>query len=197
MSRAYKFHKPDGLYFITFATVDWIDVFPAATTRTSSWKVCAPHCRKCSSRIWCGPLVTYTLPRPGRRTDLVTGWCLLRQSWQSETARRILWLHCRGHRWPRLSCGIMRWAGTLATSGEVGIAEDGGAVMRNHRQRRATSDSVVVTRPRLSCGVHVKGGNTCDKSGTFVVQVLRMYQKDLLDHRRVTTQTSAGSVRCI
>lgn len=27
MSRAYKFHKPDGLYFITFATVNWVDVF--------------------------------------------------------------------------------------------------------------------------------------------------------------------------
>ena len=27
MSRAYKFHKPDGLYFITFATVSWVDVF--------------------------------------------------------------------------------------------------------------------------------------------------------------------------
>lgn len=27
MSRAYKFHKPDGLYFVTFATVGWVDVF--------------------------------------------------------------------------------------------------------------------------------------------------------------------------
>ncbi|MFT3886321.1 MAG: transposase [Flavobacteriales bacterium] len=27
MSRAYKFYKPDGLYFITFATVAWVDVF--------------------------------------------------------------------------------------------------------------------------------------------------------------------------
>lgn len=27
MSRAYKFHKPDGLYFITFGTVSWVDVF--------------------------------------------------------------------------------------------------------------------------------------------------------------------------
>ena len=27
MSRAYKFHKPDGLYFLTFATVSWVDVF--------------------------------------------------------------------------------------------------------------------------------------------------------------------------
>ena len=27
MSRAYKFHKPDGLYFITYATVAWVDVF--------------------------------------------------------------------------------------------------------------------------------------------------------------------------
>jgi putative transposase len=27
MSRAYKFSDPEGLYFITFATVGWIDVF--------------------------------------------------------------------------------------------------------------------------------------------------------------------------
>jgi REP element-mobilizing transposase RayT len=27
MSRAYKFHKPYGLYFVTFATVNWVDVF--------------------------------------------------------------------------------------------------------------------------------------------------------------------------
>ena len=27
MSRKYKFHKPDGVYFVSFATVNWIDVF--------------------------------------------------------------------------------------------------------------------------------------------------------------------------
>ena len=27
MSRKYKFHKPDGIYFVSFATVNWIDVF--------------------------------------------------------------------------------------------------------------------------------------------------------------------------
>ncbi|MBC7412497.1 MAG: transposase [Bacteroidia bacterium] len=27
MSRAYKFHNPEGLYFVSFATVFWIDVF--------------------------------------------------------------------------------------------------------------------------------------------------------------------------
>lgn len=27
MSRAYKFHNPDGLYFVSFATVEWVDVF--------------------------------------------------------------------------------------------------------------------------------------------------------------------------
>jgi len=27
MSRAYKIHNPDGLYFISFATVAWVDVF--------------------------------------------------------------------------------------------------------------------------------------------------------------------------
>ncbi len=27
MSRGYKFHNPEGLYFVSFATVSWIDVF--------------------------------------------------------------------------------------------------------------------------------------------------------------------------
>ena len=27
MSRAYKFHNPEGLYFISFATIGWVDVF--------------------------------------------------------------------------------------------------------------------------------------------------------------------------
>ena len=24
---AYKFHNPDGIYFVTFAVIEWIDVF--------------------------------------------------------------------------------------------------------------------------------------------------------------------------
>ncbi|OYT11180.1 MAG: hypothetical protein B6I18_05185 [Bacteroidetes bacterium 4572_112] len=27
MSRNYKFHNPDGAYFISFAVVEWLDVF--------------------------------------------------------------------------------------------------------------------------------------------------------------------------
>ena len=27
MSRNYKFHHPEGLYFVSFAVVNWIDVF--------------------------------------------------------------------------------------------------------------------------------------------------------------------------
>lgn len=27
MSRKYKFHQPEGIYFVSFATVNWIDVF--------------------------------------------------------------------------------------------------------------------------------------------------------------------------
>ena len=27
MSRNYKFHNPDGLYFVSFAVIDWLDVF--------------------------------------------------------------------------------------------------------------------------------------------------------------------------
>ena len=27
MSRNYKFHNPDGVYFVSFAVVEWLDVF--------------------------------------------------------------------------------------------------------------------------------------------------------------------------
>ena len=27
MSRIYKFHNPEGVYFVSFAVVEWIDVF--------------------------------------------------------------------------------------------------------------------------------------------------------------------------
>ncbi len=27
MSRKYKFHNPDGIYFVSFAVVEWIDLF--------------------------------------------------------------------------------------------------------------------------------------------------------------------------
>jgi len=27
MSRNYKFYNPDGLYFVSFAVVNWLDVF--------------------------------------------------------------------------------------------------------------------------------------------------------------------------
>ena len=27
MSRNYKFYNPEGVYFVSFAVVDWIDVF--------------------------------------------------------------------------------------------------------------------------------------------------------------------------
>ena len=27
MSRNYKFHNPEGIYFVSFAVVEWLDVF--------------------------------------------------------------------------------------------------------------------------------------------------------------------------
>lgn len=30
MSRNYKFHNPDGVYFISFVVVEWLDVFSRA-----------------------------------------------------------------------------------------------------------------------------------------------------------------------
>ncbi len=43
MSRKYKFHNPEGLYFISFATVYWIDVFIRNEYKKiliDSWKYC-------------------------------------------------------------------------------------------------------------------------------------------------------------
>ncbi len=45
MSRNYKFHNPNGIYFVSFATVHWVDVF----VREAYFKVLAEsveHCRK-------------------------------------------------------------------------------------------------------------------------------------------------------
>lgn len=45
MSRKYKFHEKDGAYFISFATVFWIDVF----TRIEYFTImidALDHCRK-------------------------------------------------------------------------------------------------------------------------------------------------------
>jgi REP element-mobilizing transposase RayT len=30
MSRNYKFHNPEGVYYVSFAVVDWLDVFTRA-----------------------------------------------------------------------------------------------------------------------------------------------------------------------
>ena len=43
MSRAYKIHNPEGLYYITFATVAWVDVFTRIVYReilTESVRYC-------------------------------------------------------------------------------------------------------------------------------------------------------------
>ena len=43
MSRKYKFHNPEGIYFISFATVYWLDVFIRNDYKNiliESWKFC-------------------------------------------------------------------------------------------------------------------------------------------------------------
>lgn len=45
MSRNYKFHNPEGVYFVSFAVVDWLDVF----TRTEYKDIiidCLHYCQK-------------------------------------------------------------------------------------------------------------------------------------------------------
>ncbi len=49
MSRKYKFHEEEGAYFVSLATVNWIDVF----TRELYFSIMAEsldHCRK--TRVW-------------------------------------------------------------------------------------------------------------------------------------------------
>ena len=46
MSSSYKFYNPDGIYFVTFATVEWIDVFTRRTYKdilVESLKYCQNH----------------------------------------------------------------------------------------------------------------------------------------------------------
>jgi REP element-mobilizing transposase RayT len=46
VSRKYKFHQPDQLYFISFAVVGWLDVFIRNEYRDillESWKYCIRH----------------------------------------------------------------------------------------------------------------------------------------------------------
>mgnify|MGYP003582277094 CR=1 FL=1 len=41
MSRKYKFHNKEGLYFVSFATVFWIDVFVSPLRNYVFGKLCA------------------------------------------------------------------------------------------------------------------------------------------------------------
>jgi len=58
MSRAYKFHKPDGLYFITFATVSWVDVF----TRRDYKDIVVESLRFCQKEKGLLPLLVASVP---------------------------------------------------------------------------------------------------------------------------------------
>ena len=45
MSRAYKIHNPEGIYFLSFATVGWIDVF----TRNKYKEILVDSLRYCQA----------------------------------------------------------------------------------------------------------------------------------------------------
>lgn len=55
MSRNYKFHNPDGVYFVSFAVVEWLDVF----TRTEYKTILVDSLRYCQLKkgmeifAWC------------------------------------------------------------------------------------------------------------------------------------------------
>ena len=36
MSRNYKFHNPEGLYFVSFAVVGWLDVYSFGMLKTNT-----------------------------------------------------------------------------------------------------------------------------------------------------------------
>ena len=55
MSRNYKFHNPDGVYFISIAVVEWLDVFTRSEYKTilidPRWRGFANRallCKNCS-----------------------------------------------------------------------------------------------------------------------------------------------------
>ncbi|WP_258104077.1 transposase [Marinoscillum sp. MHG1-6] len=55
MSRKYKFHNPEGLYFVSFATVYWIDLF-VRDSYSSIVIESLDYCRKNKGRnifCWC------------------------------------------------------------------------------------------------------------------------------------------------
>lgn len=55
MSRAYKFHDAEGLYFISFAVVDWIDVFTRREYKdivVDSLRYCQQH-KGLELYAWC------------------------------------------------------------------------------------------------------------------------------------------------
>lgn len=46
MSNKYKFHNPDGVYFVTHTVVEWVDVFTRNIYKDiliDSWKHCQQH----------------------------------------------------------------------------------------------------------------------------------------------------------
>ncbi|WP_312341256.1 hypothetical protein [Chryseobacterium binzhouense] len=48
MSRNYKFHNPEGLYFISFAVVGWLDVF----VRNEYKDIFLESLRFCQKKVW-------------------------------------------------------------------------------------------------------------------------------------------------
>ena len=40
MSRKYKFHNPDGVYFVSFAVINWVNVFIAVLLIMQGKKDC-------------------------------------------------------------------------------------------------------------------------------------------------------------
>ncbi len=72
MSRNYKFHNKSGLYFVSFATVNWLDVF----TRQIYFNVLAEsvsYCRKEKSmELYCYCFMpSHTCPERSRRVHLI------------------------------------------------------------------------------------------------------------------------------
>jgi REP element-mobilizing transposase RayT len=46
MSNKYKFHNPEGCYFVTYSVVGWVDVFTRNVYKdilVSSWRHCQQH----------------------------------------------------------------------------------------------------------------------------------------------------------
>ncbi|MFV0606893.1 MAG: hypothetical protein ACK5NK_13750 [Niabella sp.] len=72
MSRNYKFHNPEGVYFVSFAVIDWLDVF----TRNEYEAILVDSLRYCQLKKG---MEIFAIKRPSKKSSASFFMCLF---WQ-------------------------------------------------------------------------------------------------------------------